>query len=541
MSENNFLGHETENAGGNGRHKSGMLNAVGGYGGFIQSLAVPAYQCDLNGHIINYNKAAVELWGKKPLADNDLWGASIQIKDADGNVVRLNAHPMVAAIQEAVAQQPKELELLRLDGSTRHVLAHAAPTFNEDGTINGATNIIVDISRYKGLEESKAKEKISKQAIEELRLTRLAIDNAIEVIIITDAPAEGNPIIYANRSFYSLTGYQAEEVLGKNCRFLQGPDSDSEVIAAIAKRLDEKELYSGELLNYKKDGTPFWNSLNIIPIVDELGSVTHFVGFQSDITEKKLAEEKVYTAHESLEVKVAKRTAQLEDVNKELEAFNYTVSHDLQAPLRTISGFTRILLNEYRDKLGKDANEYLEFIEKSVRQMSMLTKSLLSFSKLGKASLNYSNVDLEEQVQQVIAELKLGDANSKVEILQHGLKPAICDGELIKQVWTNLIGNAVKYSSKKSYPLIEIGMSENEDEELIYYIRDNGSGFNMENAGKLFSPFQRMHSNSEFEGTGVGLATVHRIITKHGGRIWADAKPDEGATFYFTLKGTIKI
>ena len=519
-------------------HPAAGYNQLVGYNDLIQGLATPAYQCDLQGHIIRYNKAAVDLWGKTPIADSDLWGASLQVKDADGNVMRMNAHPMLLAVQQKTAQPAKELELLRLDGSTRYVLAHASPVFNELGAVSGALNIVVDISAYRKKNETREPQ-MAQVSVQELSLKQLAIENALEGIVITDALAEHNPIIYVNHAFTVNTGYSAAEVIGKNCRLLQGPDSDKDVVGTIRKKLGEKKLFRGDILNYKKDGTPFWNELSIVPIANAQGIVTNFVGFQNDVTERKLSEEKISTTHESLEVKVKKRTAQLEDVNKELEAFNYSVSHDLQAPLRTISGFSRILLKDYGDRLDMEAREHLEYIEKSVRQMKTLIKSLLSFSKIGKADLSYTNVDIDTQVTQVIEELKAGKGSHAPEIILHGLHPALCDADLMKQVWTNLISNAIKYSSKKEHPMIEIGMA-NSNSEVVYYIRDNGTGFNMAEADKIFSPFQRLHSNSEFEGTGVGLATVHRIITKHGGRIWADARISEGATFYFTLKGTLK-
>ena len=520
-------------------HPAAGYNQLVGYNDLIQGLATPAYQCDLQGHIIRYNKAAVDLWGKSPIAESDLWGASLQVKDAEGNVIRMNANPMVLAVQEKTAQQPKELELLRLDGSTRYVLVHASPVFNEVGAISGAFNIVVDISTYRKKNETSREAGTAHASSQELSLKQLAIENALEGIVITDALAENNPIIYVNHAFSVNTGYAAAEVIGKNCRFLQGPDSDRDVVHTIRKKLGEKKLFRGDILNYKKDGSPFWNELSIVPIANTDGVVTNFVGFQNDITERKLSEERINTTHESLEVKVKKRTAQLEDANQELEAFNYSVSHDLQAPLRTISGFSKILLKDYGDRLDMEAREHLEYIEKSVRQMKMLIKSLLSFSKTGKTDLSYTNVDIDTQVTQVIEELKAGTGSEQPEIIRHGLHPALCDAALMKQVWANLISNAIKYSSKKDNPLIEIGMADSNGEP-VYYIRDNGTGFNMDEADKIFSPFQRLHSNSEFEGTGVGLATVHRIITKHGGRIWADARISEGATFYFTLKGTLK-
>jgi len=238
--------------------------------------------------------------------------------------------------------------------------------------------------------------------------------------------------------------------------------------------------------------------------------------------------------NESLERKVKERTAELEELNKELEAFTYTVSHDLQAPLRTIVGFSKILLTEHREQLNQQVIEYLEIIDSHARRMNTLVKDLLAFAKLGKADITTGEVDMNLLVEQVLTQLLANTENHRANIILQNLQPAVCDGSLVKQVWVNLVGNALKYSSKKESPVIEIGMKEI-DGEQVYFVKDNGAGFDMQYHDKLFGVFQRIHNQEEFEGSGVGLATVHRIVTKHGGRVWAEAKLNEGATFYFTL------
>ena len=228
------------------------------------------------------------------------------------------------------------------------------------------------------------------------------------------------------------------------------------------------------------------------------------------------------------------RMAIADEVNRELESFSYTVSHDLQTPLRSIIGFSKILLLEHKEELNAEIKDCLEIIEANARRMSDLIKNLLSFSRLGKAAIHYSRIDMHAQVQQVITELLTGTDQKEIKINTHNLLPATGDANLVKQVWINMIGNAFKYSSKKDLPVIEIGMAEGQN-ELVYFIKDNGAGFDMQYVHKLFAPFQRIHSQEEFEGSGIGLATVHRIITKHGGRVWAEAKPGDGACFYFSL------
>lgn len=244
--------------------------------------------------------------------------------------------------------------------------------------------------------------------------------------------------------------------------------------------------------------------------------------------------------YNELEQRVRNRTAELEDAtarlesaNQELEAFSYSVSHDLRAPLRSIIAYSNILVEENEGLIDDSAVSTLKIVQSRARQMSTLIDDLLRFSKLGKAPLEKRQVDSSELVGRVLSDLKMATPEKSV-IKVHPLSPVIADSRLLYQVWTNLISNAVKYSSKKENPLIEI-RSALEGDEIVFSVMDNGAGFDMDYADKLFRVFQRLHDSSEFEGTGAGLALAKRIISRHGGRIWANGKVDEGATFYFSL------
>ncbi len=224
-------------------------------------------------------------------------------------------------------------------------------------------------------------------------------------------------------------------------------------------------------------------------------------------------------------------TEQLQEANRQLESFSASVSHDLRAPLRAIDGYAKIFIEEYGDKVDDKALELINGIGESTKKMQSLIRAMLSFAKYGKQAVHKEHVDMVKVINNIIPTLN-SENIAKIQI--SSLYEGYADEPLITQVWTNLISNAIKYSRKKANPLIEIGSSI-EGESVVYSIKDNGAGFNMKYADKLFNLFQRLHGNSEFEGTGIGLANVHQIIKKHGGKVWAEGVVGQGATFYFSL------
>lgn len=250
---------------------------------------------------------------------------------------------------------------------------------------------------------------------------------------------------------------------------------------------------------------------------------------ERDITEQKVADEQIKQLNSDLQANIVK----LENANRDLETFSYSVSHDLRAPLRAVGGFARMLREDYATLIGKDGQRLIENIDVNIKKMNMLISELLEFAKLDSHVVQKKEVDCKALLEQVIKSLEQSTKHH-AQIKIGNLPIAMADRVLLEQVWTNLLSNAVKYSSKKEQPIVEIG-AEPGGLGTVYYIKDNGAGFSMQYVGKLFNTFQRLHSPAEFDGIGIGLAMVHRIIDKHGGKVWAEGEEDKGASFYFTL------
>ncbi|MGH7267549.1 MAG: sensor histidine kinase, partial [Candidatus Rokuibacteriota bacterium] len=253
-----------------------------------------------------------------------------------------------------------------------------------------------------------------------------------------------------------------------------------------------------------------------------------------DVTSRRQAETEIRRLNAELEERVRQRTAELQATNRELEAFSYSVSHDLRAPLRAIDGFSRILVEDHGPELTSEARRYLETVRTNTRQMGQLVDDLLAFSRLGRTPLAVHPIRLEPLVRQALDDLGVGPDDGTVAVDVAALAPCRADPALLKQVFLNLLGNALKFTRLREAPRVEVGCHVT-DGEAVYHVRDNGVGFDMRYAEKLFGVFQRLHRADEYEGTGVGLAIVQRVIQRHGGRVWAEAEVDKGATFYFTL------
>ncbi len=309
------------------------------------------------------------------------------------------------------------------------------------------------------------------------------------------------------------------------------PFNQNNAMEFISKALKEgPQVFEWQSKN--KKGDIFWTeismSYNATIFKDAIIVVLR------DINERKKAEAEIKEFYKVLENKVEERTNQLSAANKELEAFAYTVSHDLRTPLRAIDGYTRILVEDHFEHLSEEGIKVCNVIVRNTKKMGQLIDDLLSFSKISRFEMSKISFDMQLIVDSVCKEIINEELNDKIKIVIETLPHVTGDKSLLKQVWTNLISNAIKFSSKKEKPQIHISCKET-NIEFIFSIEDNGAGFDMKYADKLFGVFHRLHTSQEYEGTGVGLAIVQRIIQRHGGRIWVEAEIDKGATFYFTL------
>jgi light-regulated signal transduction histidine kinase (bacteriophytochrome) len=322
---------------------------------------------------------------------------------------------------------------------------------------------------------------------------------------------------------------------GKPVSIVNAPTEKSpeETATEIIGELEKNSFWTGEVLNIKKDGTVFWSHANVA-IFDHSKFGKVLVSVQQDITDRKNAESQIKKLNEELEGRVIQRTELLEAANKELEAFSYSVSHDLRAPLRSVHGFTKILLEDYEPILDDEGKRICKIISSSATQMGELIDDLLSFSRIGRTNMNPSMLDMRTIAKSAYEEISSGDQKLRTILKLGKLHKVFGDANLLRIVWNNLISNAIKYSSKEKISEIEI-KSQIKYGRITYSIKDNGVGFDMQYAHKLFGVFQRLHSEAEFEGNGVGLAIVQRIILKHGGKVWAESEVGKGATFYFSL------
>ncbi len=372
-----------------------------------------------------------------------------------------------------------------------------------------------------------------KKAEEAVKLANAYNRNLLEVNLdpLVTISADGK-ITDVNKAVELITGVTREELIGSNfSNYFTEPDRANEGYQTVFRDGFVQD-FALELKHRDGHKTPVIYNASIYK--DEKGNVAGVFAAARNITALKQAEEEIKKLNDELELKILHRTSQLETAVRELEAFSYSVSHDLRAPLRALDGFAKILLEDYSSKLDDEGKRLLNIIIINSKKMGMLIDDLLSFSRLNQQVVNKSKIDMEIMARSIFSELVQEGEKGNIEFYVQNIPDALGDSSMMRQVWRNLIGNALKFSSQKEHQIIEIGSCPGENEN-IYFIKDNGVGFDMQYVHKLFGVFQRLHKATEFEGTGVGLAIVQRIIHRHGGRVWAEGKINEGATFFFAL------
>lgn len=371
-----------------------------------------------------------------------------------------------------------------------------------------------------------------KRAEEALRVSeerlRLLISNVQVILFATNA--QGIVTLSEGKELANL-GIDLSQRVGKSIYDLYANNP------AILEMLEN--VLHGQASHGEIQVRDLWFEAWYNPVYDARGQIDGIIGVGVDITERRRAEQEIYHLNTELEQRVRERTAQLETANQELEAFSYSVTHDLRAPLRAIEAYTRLLDEDYGPSLPPEAAELLGNVRASAHQMSTLINDLLRFARLSRQSLNWQRVKMSELVEDALHILETEQTGREIELVIDTLPDCRGDAGLLLEVWVNLLSNALKFTRKMPEARIEIGSRVEADGKMVYFVKDNGAGFDMRYVDKLFTVFQRLHRVDEFEGTGVGLALVQRILLQHGGRIWAEGKPGAGATFYFTFDAPV--
>jgi PAS domain S-box-containing protein len=344
-------------------------------------------------------------------------------------------------------------------------------------------------------------------------------------------------------------GYTASEMVGQSITRLIPAERRQEEMKIHEQVARGKNVRHFETMRLRKDGSTFNVSVTVSAIKDSAGKIIGASKVVRDITARKKAEETIHRLNAELEQRVTQRTAELEAANRELESFSYSVSHDLRAPLRAVDGFSQAVLEDYGPQLPAEGRRCLQTIREGAQRMGRLIDDLLTLSRLGRLPLSKRAVETGDLVRAVLEDLSPQREGRQIEVRVAELPVCQGDAVLLKQVWINLLSNAIKYTRRREKAVIEVGCKrepiaaedqggpEKKTTEDVYFVRDNGTGFDMRYADKVFGVFQRLHREEEYEGTGVGLAIVQRIVHRHGGRVWAEAAEDHGATFFFTLRG----
>lgn len=416
-----------------------------------------------------------------------------------------------------------EYRVRRYDGSYGYFTVRGVPILSADNSIQEWVGIHNDISDRKR----------AQQALQEsFSVLYAVLEGTTDAIFMKDLQGR---YVFINSAGADVVGKSAKEIVGKD---------DTEIfpyeIGLAIRENERKFLASGvnqsyeDIVSYRGELRTFLAGKTLCR--NEQGDVIGIIGIARDISDRKLAEQQIKQLNQDLERRVKERTAQLEIANKELEAFSYSVSHDLRAPLRSIDGFSLALLERYGEQLDDKGKHYLQRVRNASQRMGELIDDLLLLARVTRSEMQCQTVNLSEIVQAIAQDLQQAQTERIVKFIVAPQVTAQGDPRLLKIVFENLLNNAWKFTSKKSDPIIEFGTLSQPDFTTIYFVRDNGAGFDQTYATNLFGAFQRLHTADEFPGTGIGLATVNRIVHRHGGKVWANGAVEQGATFYFTLQ-----
>jgi PAS domain S-box-containing protein len=484
----------------------------------VETMLQGVVRQDVNGEIIEMNPAAERILGKS--REQFLHGSSVE---EEHNTVRENGerfpwreHPSMVALQTGLAVHGVIMGVFNPKlCDYRWLSIDAVPVFRPGETRPSEVYAVFeDITERKKAEEVQG------------RLAAI-VESAEDAIIGKDL----NGIIHSwNVGAETIFGYKAEEVIGKPISLLIPPGHTDEVPGILEKIRRGEHSETFETVRMRKDGTIIPVSLTFSAVKDRAGRIIGASKIAHDISERKKYEQEVLMLSEDM----AARNVELEEANKELEGFSYSVSHDLRAPLRHMTGFAELLERRAKSQLDETSLHYVTVISQAARKMGILIDDLLAFSRIGRTEIRMNRVSLTALVREVVLEMH-AEVEGRDIVWKIGELPSVYgDPSMLKLVVANLISNAVKFTRTCPRAEIEIGCRE-ERNEFVFFVEDNGVGFDMKYGEKLFGVFQRLHPQGEFEGTGIGLANVRRIISRHCGRTWADGSPGEGATFYFTL------
>ncbi len=492
----------------------------------LDSTEEAIYGVDMNGMCTFANAACLKILGYRD--ENELVGKEIHSLThhtrTDGSPYPKEECKIFVALKHNASGHSDDEVKWRAEGSSFPVEYWSHP-IRREGKVVGAVVTFIDITERKRIEQELKEHRDNLQKLVEERTAVLEqqatiIDQIHDSVVSTDL---SGVVVSWNRGAERLFGYTKEQAIGRHISFVYPEDEHEFFANEVIAPLKAQGEHDVEVRMLKKNGEQFIAHLSLSMQYDKTGTAIGMIGYSIDITQSKLAEEEL-----------KQKALELEAINKELAAFSYSVSHDLRAPLRAINGFSTALAEDYADIIDETGKHYLQRICSGAERMGLLIDDLLMLSRVTRNEIHREKVDLTQMAHEAVEKLKYEEPLRQMDFdIKSGLK-TVGDRRLLQIALDNLLGNAWKYTRKTEKPKCTFGMQE-QNGNPVYYVRDNGAGFDMTYSNKLFGAFQRLHSSMEFEGTGVGLATVQRIIRRHGGRIWAEAAVDQGATFYFTL------